>query len=226
MRGRQLKAIVLGLLKQTDFRASLEMLTQLPAKQVVNPLFASFCNSDERVRHRGVTAMGVVVAELAKTDREAARIIMRRHMWTLNDESGGIGWGAPEAMAEIMVRDERMALEYSLMLVSYLDEDGNFLEYEVLQRGLLWGLARLASARWGLLRHAGPLLEKYLDSRDATVRGFGALNIGLLNVGPAEPKLRSMLGDRAPVRYYWDDMLTETSAGDLVREALGRLEGT
>jgi hypothetical protein len=46
--------------------------------------------------------MGEVMAHLADKDMESARVIMRRLMWSLNDESGGIGWGAPEAMGEIV----------------------------------------------------------------------------------------------------------------------------
>jgi len=34
-------------------------------------------------------------------------------MWSLNDESGGIGWGAPEAMGAIMARHTGLADEYA-----------------------------------------------------------------------------------------------------------------
>jgi len=57
---------------------------------------------------------------------ESARVIMRRLMWSLNDESGGIGWGAPEAMGEIMARHEQLTKEYSAILGSYIREDGKF----------------------------------------------------------------------------------------------------
>ena len=71
--------------------------------------------------------MGAVVEKLAWEDMEGARVIMRRLMWSLNEESGGIGWGAPEAMAEIMARHLELAREYSHMLISYMDYEGNFL---------------------------------------------------------------------------------------------------
>jgi len=38
---------------------------------------------------------------------------MRRLMWNLNDESGGIGWGNPEAMGEILACHEALANEYA-----------------------------------------------------------------------------------------------------------------
>ncbi|MEA3417440.1 MAG: hypothetical protein U9R02_15080 [Thermodesulfobacteriota bacterium] len=57
--------------------------------------------------------MGVVVSNLADHDMESARVIMRRLIWNLNDESGGIGWGSPEAMGEIMARNNRLALPFT-----------------------------------------------------------------------------------------------------------------
>ena len=116
--GRQLKRKVLGLLKSQDFSRALSELRLLPARRVINPLLSFFCHDDEEVRWRAITAAGEVVEHLAATDRESARIIMRRLLWSLNDESGGIGWGAPEAMGEIMARDEPLAQEYSSIFVS------------------------------------------------------------------------------------------------------------
>ncbi len=71
---------------------------------------------------------------------EKARIVLRRIMWNLNDESGGIGWGSPEAMGEILGQSPELAREFNSILFSYLDPDGNYLEHEMLQRGVLWGI--------------------------------------------------------------------------------------
>jgi len=84
---RALKQKVLKLLKSANFNLALEKLCRFPARQVINPLFSFLYNNDEQVRWRTVTAFGAVVAKLADEDMEAARIIMRRLMWNLNDES-------------------------------------------------------------------------------------------------------------------------------------------
>ncbi len=91
--------------------------------------------------------MGMVVSNLADHDIESARVVMRRLMWNLNDESGGIGWGSPEAMGEIMARHSRLAQEFASILVSYINPDKNYIEHEILQRGVLWGIGRLAYER-------------------------------------------------------------------------------
>jgi len=105
------------------------------------------------VRWHAVSVFGTTVDRMAGQDLESARIVMRRFLWSLNDESGGIGWGAPEAMAEIMYHCRPLAEEHLHMLVSYMREDGpeafqdgNFIELPMLQRGLLWGIGRLIPA--------------------------------------------------------------------------------
>lgn len=222
--GRALKKKVLDLLRQDDFRQARQEILNIPARQVVNPLFSFLLNNDERVRWRAISAMGAVVAGLAVKDLEAARVIMRRLMWSLNDESGGIGWGAPEAMGEIMARNEDLAREYSSILTSYLDEEGNFLEYEALRRGLLWGLWRLARVRPDLVRPASDHIPKYLDAGDPTIRGLSALLAGILGCRPTKRDLSRLRDDPEEVRIYDDDRFVTRKVGDMAAEVLDFLE--
>ena len=144
---RKLKKKVYNLLGQDDFREAVKEISGLSARKVINPLIASLCSIDEKIQRRAAVAIGIVVAELADHDIESARVIMRRLMWNLNDESGGICWGAPEAMAEIMVRNKKLADEYHKILISYSDPETNYLEHEGLQKSVRRGLERLASKR-------------------------------------------------------------------------------
>jgi HEAT repeat protein len=196
----------------------------LPARQVINPLFSFLVHSDENLRWRAITAMGAVVENLAREDMESARVIVRRLMWSLNDESGGIGWGAPEALAEIVARHEGLAREYSHMLISYMDYEGNFLEYEGLQRGVLWGLVRLARVRPQMVAEAGVHLQKYLESSDATIRGLAAWASGLLGAQEARPRLQLLVNDDSLLRLYIDNEFTQMRVRDLAVEALILLE--
>ena len=144
---RALKHRMRDILLDDDFERAMAGLTALPPRRAVNPLFSFFCSATPLLRWRAISGMGVVVSRLAVTQMESARVVMRRLMWSLNDESGGIGWGAPEALGEITARHALLAGEYAHILVSYICPDGNFLEHPVLQRGLLWGLGRLAHER-------------------------------------------------------------------------------
>lgn len=221
---RSLKKHIAGLLYQDDLDKALEELCRLPGLQAVNPLFSLLLHQEEKPRWRAVIAMGVVVKNLADTNMEGGRTVMRRLMWSLNEESGGIGWGAPEAMAEIMACHEGLAEEFSAVFTSYMDKAGNFLEYEVLQRGVLWGLARLAVARPDLVRGAVAHVGKYLESTDAAVRGLAARAAGLLMAANVRPQLQALVDDNAEFRSFIDTQLVNLRVGEVAEQALASLD--
>lgn len=220
LRGRDMKRKVLALLKSDNFDRSLDELCQWPARQVINPLFSFLLSIDEQTKWRAITAMGTVVANLADDNMESARVVMRRLIWSLNDESGGIGWGAPEAMGDIIASHEELAKEYAPILISYVWEEGNFLEYEPLQRGAVWGIGRVAQVRPELVQDASAYLLPYLKSMDAIVRGMTAWTLGLLGADVARPQLEALLGDKTEVSLYVDRRLVLRSVSDLAKKAL------
>lgn len=224
-RGRDLKRKVLAVLRLDNFGQRLNELCHLPARQVINPLFSFLLSTDERIRWRAVTAMGAVVTNLADEDMESARVIMRRLMWSLNDESGGIGWGAPEAMGEIIASHEGLAKEYAPVLISYVWEEGNFLEYEMLQRGAVWGVGRVAQTRPELVQDALHYLLPHLTSADATLRGLAAWTMGLLGAGAARSQLEALLGDNAEISLYLDRTLVCRRVSHLAKKALDGIDG-
>ncbi|MHB8810333.1 MAG: DVU0298 family protein [Desulfobulbaceae bacterium] len=232
MSSRRLKNRVTELLAGSDLEQILTELRALPGKDVIHALFSAICRPEEPLRWHAVQAMGMCVALLAETDREAARIVVRRLLWSLNEESGGIGWGAPEALAEIMGRHQGLAGEYVHMLISYMRDDGlelcqegNFLEHAVLQRGLLWGIGRLAGVRPEILREHGVAADllPYLDSDDHVVRGLAARVLGLLPAPQAAAAIAKLAGDATPVSLYEEGALRTVTVEELGREALQRI---
>jgi hypothetical protein len=220
MSARRLKQTLRSLLEQTDFDESLEIIRRVPPRQVISPLLSFFFATEDIVKWRAVTAVGAVVYDLANQEMEAARIIMRRLMWSLNDESGGIGWGSPEAMGEIMSRHQQLADEFSRILVSYIDREGNFIEHEMLQRGVLWGIGRLAHVRPELLRDAIPLLPPYLQSEDPMLRGIAAWAAGTLPSELTKPLLQKLTSDETSIKIFIDGRLLERTITQLAEDAL------
>ena len=147
-------------------------------------------------------------------------------MWSLNDESGGIGWGAPEAMGEVMACHNGLAQEYGHILVAYMREDGYYLELEQLQRGLMWGLGRLAQARPSLLkeRNAATYLQSYLESNDTSVRGLAAWALGLLQAKEAIPNLEKLSSDHGRVKHYLNRTFVDETVANLAEKALANIK--
>ncbi len=220
LKGRRLKKKVLDLLESKSFEAAMVDLLSVPPRRVVNPLFSLLYHSDLNIRWYAVSAMGQVVTAQAAADMESARIVMRRLIWNLNDESGGIGWGSPEAMGEIMALCSDLAAEYGNMLISYVHPEGNFLEHEILQQGVLWGIGRLSHARPNLMQSAACLLVPFLTVADPYRRGLAAWAVGPLAAAEAKPILETISNDPAAMTLYQDYKLVELTVGTLAKGAL------
>jgi len=197
-------------------------------EELIHAMFSALCRADERIRFSAALAFGRVVARLAARDMEAARVVMRRLLWSLNDESGGIGWGAPEAMAATMAHSQALADEYLHMLVSYLKEDGdqlcqdgNFLELPALQRGLLWGIGHVAPLYRARLLAMGVdgELGKYLSSPDRIVAGLALWCYARLMVAAPAAALEDLLNDPTAVPLFASDGAPSMTVGELARRA-------
>ena len=172
--GRKTKKKVGKILLEPHRETAIEMLMQIPDEQLVGHLFSHFYHKDERIKFRSIAAMGALGSRMGRKNMEKARIVLRRIMWNLNDESGGIGWGSPEAMGEILSQSPELALEFKSILFSYLDPDGNYLEHEALQRGVLWGIGTYLESNnpHELNEKTKGLLFGYLHSLDPVKRGY------------------------------------------------------
>jgi len=221
---RQLKKDVFKLLILEDFPEALTRISRLPEKQVINPLFSFLYHGDEIVRWHAVSAMGVVTAGLADKNMESARVIMRRLIWNLNDESGGIGWGSPEAMGDIMARSRPIAREFSKILISYALPHGNYLEHGILQRGLLWGLQRLSRAKPVLTHDAAPYIRPFLTSEDPYHKGLAICFAETVNDTNAIPDLEKLIRDDTPISLYKDFQMTTHKVSSLARSAIATIE--
>lgn len=209
-----------ALLRAADFRERLEAWRELPARRAVPPLLSFLCGAEELLRWRAVTALGVVVARLAEEDPASARQVVRQLMWRLAEESGGMGWGAPEAMGEILARHPGLAGEFGHVLGSYLRDVG-LLESPELLRGLLWGMARLAQAQPALARERAPDLEPLLGSADAGVRGLAWLALARAGWSPSPGRARTLQADRSEFSLYQDGELVTRRVCDAAAPGRG-----
>jgi HEAT repeat protein len=218
--GRSLKNKIIEILGSQDLDSALVELRLLPLRKSVNKLFSLLYSSDPVMKWKAVRAMGVLVDILAREDIESARDILRRLMWNLNDESGGIGWGSAEAMGEILANNDRLAGEYSSILLSYAREDGNYQELESMQRGVLSGIGRLAQVRPDLIKEGIPFILPFINIKDPTLRGTAAFILGLAGDAGAIDELENLLGDENEINMYVGDGVSKKRIKDIAKEAI------
>lgn len=221
--GRQTKKKVGRILANDDKDTACKLLKNIPDEQLVGHLFSHFYHKDELIKFRSTVAMGELGARLAQTHIEKARIILRRIMWNLNDESGGIGWGSPEAMGEILSRSPELALEFKSILFSFLDPDGNFLEHEMLQRGVVWGVGTYLKAfPKDLNRKTEDLLFGHLHSPDPVKRVYAVR--ALVDSGHFDCRLvpENILSDDRTIDIFEDWHFLTTKISEIALSCVNR----
>ena len=221
---RRIKNRVLTLVRSKEVDQVLNELLCIPSRRLINPLFSLLYSEEQMVRWKAVTLIGQIVARLAEEDIESARVIMRRLMWNLNDESGGIGWGSPEAMGEILANHNRLAEEYTHILRSYTDENANFLEHPMLQRGLMWAIARVALSWPWRMKQVPPRLIPYLSSPDPHVKGLACWAFGMIGTQATGDALNELLGDKTEIQIYQNQRINNRRVFELASEALKRTD--
>lgn len=241
---RRMKSRVLELLQAPGWERRLPDLLALPEEgrpdgglaQLVGPLFSFLLHRDEAVRWHAVTALGFVVAAMADRTMEPARIVMRRFLWHMNEESGNLGWGIPESMGESMARHARLAEEYHKPLASYIQDpecigDCNFLDHPPLRTGVYWGLGRLAEVRPDMVRRAVPDLLAALRSCGDALKDEGPVSkalicriLGLVGATESRDDVAALADSGEAVRLFMDLRLADTTLGAVAREALRQLD--
>ena len=157
-----------------DFVASL-CHSASSTKQAINALLGLLPRPE--VQSQAAGGLGIAVCALATFSMEDTRIIMRRLMWSMNEESGNLGWGVPEAMGAIVGKNETLAAEYGNVLLSYMHDTGgedNFLEYTPLRRGAYWAAGSLAQRRPLQVLPVVPSLAQGLLGDDTPCTAYSA----------------------------------------------------
>ncbi len=222
---RQVRAVLEGPGPDLALDRARERLAELPTPAVVRALLAGLSAPTSLARWRAVGLLGPLVAEMASADPEAGREVLRRLMWTLNEESGAMGWGAAEVFGEILHHSPLLAREFANILASYVSPCANQLDHPALLAGALWGLGRLAQAQPELARACGApqAVARLLDHPDPRVAGAAVWALGWLAGEGAAEALGERREDGRELEFLSRDTLGAVSVGRLAEEALDRL---
>lgn len=219
------KELVEEALRSDRWPESLESLRARVSRALVGRAVGALCHQETIVRWRAVEAVGALVSELGKLDYEAARDVLRRLMWSLNEESGSIGWGAPEAVAEAMARDPRLAKEFLQIYLSNLKGGGLESMPPALREGFLWGVMRL----WDVYpeRILGHGLESHivpsLSSESGATRGLAAALLGVLGAHDSASRIMGLTQDATRFEVLEGGEVVSRSVAEVACEALSRL---
>ena len=148
---------------------------------------------------------------------EKVRQYIRMLFWSMNDESGGIGWSAPQTIAEIIFQIPEIIDPYGRMMIAYsLDEPP-------LVKGGLWGIGRLGKM---MSDSVGLFKDKVLSTfstDDYETLGLASWAMGEACFHPAVPFLEKLQSSAEVVRIYMDNDSIEKPLGQWAQEAIAKL---
>lgn len=182
-------------------------------KNLLSLLFGLTFDADPHLAWQAVRASGIAARRLAETDPEKVRDHMRRLSWSLNDESGGIGWRAPETMGEIVFQCPKACRNFLPLMVFLLNMEAQ--DRERFLPGILWALGRLGpvlppAGREGARSQILPLLS----DPDSQIRGLAVWALAALG-GETPPGIERLAADDAAVTIFEDGKLQQTTVGRL-----------
>ena len=136
-------------------------------KRILSLLTGLSYDLDPHLAENAIQAFGLAAGCLAEHEPEYVRNHLRRLFWLVNDESGGIGWRAPELIGEALFRCPGQFDEFLSPLVHLLDMEAE--DAPRFRLGVLHAMLRLLPICPQLLQMARPLVQPLCDDPDPAV---------------------------------------------------------
>ncbi len=167
---------------------------------------------------RSIKAVGLAARAIVNDEYPFLREMIRKLLWSLSDESGGIGWSAPEMIGEIVCADPERFQDIIPILTGIYD-----VEEEVFRPGILYALSRIAESKPELIVSYANLALRALDDHNPLVRYFGLELLSRVK-GSLEPDtlktatnmIQMLAGDRSEVWVYKDSGFINIQIGEVI----------
>jgi hypothetical protein len=178
----------------------------------------SILNESDDIRWPAIeAAAGLMQRWWQAGHEEKVREYLRKLLWSLNDESGEIGWNAPQTIAEIIARIPALLEPYASIMIA------RSLEEPPLVNSGLWGIGRLGRPAIEEVALHQSLVLAAFNIDDPETLGLAARAMGEVGFSPAVPCLRALVERTEPVRIYIDGQFCERPLGEWAGEAVSRI---
>lgn len=132
-------------------------------------------NKDTLVGWRAILAIGALARELVKTDPEILRETCRKLLWSLSDESGGIGWSAPEILGEIVSSDTRRFGDIIPLIAQVFD-----IEERHFRPGVVYALLKVAEQKPDMVLSFHKIIVEALKDQEPLTKAYGLQLIAII----------------------------------------------
>jgi hypothetical protein len=219
MSNRSRKDEVKKLLARRDFDALRNWVGE--NRNPFRVLLSLTYDADGIVCWRAIEAVGKVAAVLAAADIEKVRDFVRRLLWLMNDESGGLGWYAPEMIGEILVNVPTLIDDTADILPSFIKE-------EPFERGTHLAMVRVASVDARPFVKSAPDIAESLSDSDPLIRCYAAMILGNIGDNRFCDSVRALSDDNTAVTMYDFETgnLYETEVREIAQNVVKQIESS
>lgn len=148
---------------------------------------------------------------------EKVREYIRGLFWSLNDESGGIGWNAPQTIAEAIILIPDLLDPYGSMMVD------RTMEEPLLVPSGMWAIGRLSIRIKPAVSFFQKLVLHHFASDSPEILALTAWAMGEVGFEPALSELRKLEKHQELVKIYIQGDFHYKTIGDWASLAIGKI---
>lgn len=214
---KSVKQQVVELLRKRDYKPLLDLCER--DRRFWQEVRFRLFDMDENLRWTAIEMAAKLMQHWwSLGQEEKVRTYIRTLFWSMSDESGGIGWSAPQTIAEIIVNIPGIIDPYGSMMIAYSIEE------PPLMKGGLWGIGRLG----GLIAESVDFFQDKVlavfQNEDSEILGIAAWAMGEAGFQPAGPLLEELRFRNENVQIYINGNFLQKKVGQWAAESIGKIE--
>jgi hypothetical protein len=211
----EMKHALMDALERNDLETVRTLALQ--SRKVFSVLVRLAYNKTTLIGWRAIKAIGLVSSLYVENSYDFLRDAIRKLLWSLSDESGGIGWSAPEILGEIVSADPRRMSDIVPLIAEIFS-----IEEQVFRPGILYALKRIAETQPELVAPFHQLILRGLAEHDPLARIYALELVDMLkerfsqnNIEELRRQVESLKQDRSVAWVYKYDGFEDLEVGAL-----------
>ncbi len=205
---RNLKPIIRTMLEGMDFQGIAQRAEENQA--VISKLISMTYDKEDTLSWRAIESFRYISERLTASRQSLMRDTIRRLLWSMSDESGGIGWSACEILGAIISANPSEYEDVIPLLWSCREE-------EMFRAGTFWAMAQIAEVDPKAVSFVCNELPTYLNDKDPMVRANVALCMYRIrcpfDLGEV---FKPLFTDTDEVTYYENGILNKKTVASFV----------
>lgn len=154
------------------------------AARVIRYFNSRLYTQNDEEKEKVIKALGIVVADSSIVPHWRAEELLRRFAWALNDESGAVPYGVPEAMGEVLAVRPEFQKSFLPILCSLLTED-DMSQTGPIERGAVWAAGRVGTPVAEYSKQVVEAVRRAADQHpDQTIRSAAMRSLAMIEGAP------------------------------------------